>query len=705
VRAFDPERLGWGEERLFEVLEELGHRAGLCRGTGTVGQAVVPGKDDPGDWLERAATTLGIEAEPVEVPYADLETFARGGAPLLVRWQSESGGALYLAVLSAGRRRARLLAPDGRLETVALEELVDFLRGRVEEGFDLPLLRLLDGLHLPPARYRRARRAMLSRMLDAVPLTGCWILRPPPEAPFLLQLRRANLPRRLALGLGVHGIYYAAWIGSWALIGRGALEGGVEPGWLLAWVLLLFTQVLAGLWAFDLQGRVVIDFGLLLKRRLLAGALRLPLDDLRKRGSGEMLGRVVESETFEGLALSGGFLALTGLVEVGLIVPVLASGAGGWPHAIAFLAWLVLAVLWATDYFHRLERFTHRRLHLTLDLVERMVGYRTRLVQQAAEHWHRGEDESLREYQEVSRAMDGRISWLSAFLPRAWLVLGTALLLPALAAGTTTVALAVALGGNLLAYGTLVKVGGGLVALFAARVAWKQVAPIHAAATEVGEVGDLASGAASTGGAEGQLLLVAENLTFQHLPERPLLRGVSLRLRRGDRVLLEGPSGSGKSTLLSLLAGLRRPRSGLLLLDGLDRPTLGDTLWRRRLAVAPQFHENHMFCGTLAFNLLMGRGWPARPGDLEEAEQLCRELGLGTLLDIMPGGLRQQVGDTGWQLSHGEQSRVFLARALLQEAELVVLDESFATLDPNNLGRALGTTLARAPTLVWIAHP
>jgi ATP-binding cassette subfamily B protein len=420
-----------------------------------------------------------------------------------------------------------------------------------------------------------------------------------------------------------------------------------------------------------------------------------------------MLGRVVESETFEGLALSGGFLALTGLVEVGLIIPVLAGGAGGWPHAIAFLGWLALAVLWAMDYFRRLERFTDRRLGLTLDLVERMVGYRTRLVQQAPEHWHRGEDESLRDYQEVSRAMDARISWLSAFLPRAWLVLGTALLLPALTAGTTTGSLAVALGGNLLAYGTLVKVGGGLVALFAARVAWQQVAPVHAAAVEVGEVGDLASGAVSSGedGAGEQPLLVAENLTFQHLPERPLLRGVSLRLRRGDRVLLEGPSGSGKSTLLSLLAGLRRPRSGLLLLDGLDRPTLGDTLWRRRLAVAPQFHENHMFTGTLAFNLLMGRRWPARPEDLEEAEGLCRDLGLGPLLDTMPGGLRQQVGDTGWQLSHGEQSRIFLARALLQGAEVVVLDESFATLDPNNLGRALGTTLARAPTLVWIAHP
>ena len=63
------------------------------------------------------------------------------------------------------------------------------------------------------------------------------------------------------------------------------------------------------------------------------------------------------------------------------------------------------------------------------------------------------------------------------------------------------------------------------------------------------------------------------------------------------------------------------------------------------------------------------------------------------------------VGETGWQLSHGEKSRLYIARALLQHAELVVLDESFASLDPENLRRALNCVLARAPTLLVIAHP
>jgi ABC-type transport system involved in cytochrome bd biosynthesis fused ATPase/permease subunit len=142
-----------------------------------------------------------------------------------------------------------------------------------------------------------------------------------------------------------------------------------------------------------------------------------------------------------------------------------------------------------------------------------------------------------------------------------------------------------------------------------------------------------------------------------------------------------------------------------LLLGGLDRQTLGSTGWRRRVAAAPQFHDNHVFSGTFAFNLLMGRGWPPRPEDMTEAEALCRALGLGELLDRMPAGLLQMVGDTGWRLSHGEQGRLYLARALLQGADLLVLDESFAALDPETLRQALRCVLERAATLVVIAHP
>ena len=173
----------------------------------------------------------------------------------------------------------------------------------------------------------------------------------------------------------------------------------------------------------------------------------------------------------------------------------------------------------------------------------------------------------------------------------------------------------------------------------------------------------------------------------------------------GDRILLEGASGSGKSTLAAVLAGLRPPGHGLLLLNGLDFNTLGAAEWQRRIALVPQFHENHILSGTLAFNVLMGRGWPASDEDLALADDVLCDLELGGLLERMPNGLHQVVGETGWQLSHGERSRVYLARALLQGAELLILDESFAALDPETLEACWRVLLARQPTVIVIAHP
>ena len=203
----------------------------------------------------------------------------------------------------------------------------------------------------------------------------------------------------------------------------------------------------------------------------------------------------------------------------------------------------------------------------------------------------------------------------------------------------------------------------------------------------------------------GQRILDVQGLAF-HFPGRQnLLTGVGLELWKGDRVLVEGPSGGGKSTLASLLAALRRPQEGILLLRGYDLPSVGERTWRRMVATAPQFHENHIFSQSLAFNLLMGAGWPASPQQQADAAKLCEELGLGPLLQRMPAGLRQQVGETGWQLSHGERSRVYLARALLQGAEVVILDESFGALDPETQVQALRTARRVAKTLVVIAHP
>jgi ATP-binding cassette subfamily B protein len=269
-------------------------------------------------------------------------------------------------------------------------------------------------------------------------------------------------------------------------------------------------------------------------------------------------------------------------------------------------------------------------------------------------------------------------------------------------------ALALGVGGVLLAQQALNGLLLGVTQLAASLIAWQRVQMFwRAARRRESESAQAHLLNVSDGKPKvGALLLEARDLVFRH-PERDraVLRNVGVQLYSGDRVLVEGPSGGGKSTLAHVLSGNRRPTAGLLLLGGLDRASLGARAWQRRIALAPQFHENHIFGNTLAFNLLMGRGWPPESDDLADAERMCRALDLGPLLDRMPAGLLQQVGETGWQLSHGEKSRVYLARALLQRAEVVILDESLAALDPHTLRRALELVMAEAQTLVVIAHP
>lgn len=571
--------------------------------------------------------------------------------------------------------------------------------------------RLLDQAGVPPRRRARARAALLREQLGPARVGGGWLLRPSPGASLRQLSRQARLPGRLLLLLGAHAAQYLLWLLSWWMVGKGALQGRLDLGWLLAWALLLLTLVPFRLLATWSAGRLALGAGGLLKQRLLYGALRLEPEESRHQGVGQLLGRVLEAEAVESLALSGGLLGLVAGIELIVAAGVLGAGAGGGLHVLLLAGWMALAFLLGGRYLRHRGRWTELRLGMTHDLVERMVGHRTRLAQQAPERWHEGEDQALERYLERSGAMDRTAAWLMALVPRGWLLLGLCGLAPAFVSGRgSPAALAVGLGGTLLVYRALEKLAAGLWYLAGAAISWRQVAPLFQAAGRPEVGGPPASSLMFVPGADGprdgQALLEAHELSFRY-PGRgePVLGGCNLRVRTGERLLLEGPSGSGKSTLVSLLAGLRAPESGLLLLRGLDRQALGSEGWRRQVAAAPQFHENHVLAETFAFNLLMGRRWPPQPEDLEEAELLCRELGLGELLARMPAGLLQRVGETGWQLSHGERSRLYLARALLQGAELVVLDESFAALDPQTLRQALGCVLRRARTLLVIAHP
>lgn len=701
----DLDKFTWPANRLGEALELLAERAGLAPRAGGGGEKNISSADAGAldDGLVRYAEAMGCEVEGVAAGYGAVDDLLRCAAPALFR-VGGAADARFLALLARRHGRLLVLTPERRIERIAPAVLSAALRQPLESPLDAELAGLLGAAEVAPARQARARRALLRERLSGERIGACWLLRPAPGARLWLRFKLARLPR-LALGLaGAHAAQYLFWLLSWGVIGRAALQGHVDRGWLVTWALVLLTLVPLRLLVTWLQGRVAIGVAGQLRQRLLHGATRLDGEDIRHQGAGQLLARVLESEALESLALNGGFFALIAVVELLLASSVLAAGAAGVAHISLLLGWLLLTLLLAWRYARARTAWTDARLAMTHDLVERMVGHRTRVAQQPPAQWHDGEDRALDGYLGVSRRLDRALAVLLALMPRGWLALGLLGLAPAFIGGASPqVALALSIGGLLLAYRALERLAVGVAELASAAIAWRQVAPLFAAAARA----EPAAGAPSAAfWAAAPPALEAHDLVFRYRGRaEPALRNIDLRIAPGERWLLEGPSGGGKSTLVALLTGLRQPDSGALSLGGLDPHSLGTAAWRRRVAAAPQFHDNHVLADTLAFNLLMGRRWPPRPEDLAAAEDICAELGLGELLARMPAGMLQVVGDTGWQLSHGERSRLFIARALLQGADVMVLDESFAALDPETLGRALACVIRRAPALLVVAHP
>jgi len=128
------------------------------------------------------------------------------------------------------------------------------------------------------------------------------------------EARRLAAPARNAPGGACGRILLL--ITSWWLIGRAALSGHLDHGWLLAWALILLTLVPFHVFGTWLQGFIAINGGLLFKQRLLFGTLRLRPEEIRHKGVGQFLGEVMESEAVELLAVTSGFQGLTAVIEL-----------------------------------------------------------------------------------------------------------------------------------------------------------------------------------------------------------------------------------------------------------------------------------------------------------------------------------------------------------------------------------------------------
>ncbi len=180
----------------------------------------------------------------------------------------------------------------------------------------------------------------------------------------------------------------------------------------------------------------------------------------------------------------------------------------------------------------------------------------------------------------------------------------------------------------------------------------------------------------------------------------PALDGISLHARCGERVALVGPTGAGKTSLVSLIARFYEPSTGTILVDGRPHSDYPKAYLRRQIGVVTQ--ESFLFNGSVRQNLMFAKA-DAVAGELERA---LRSANAWDFVTALPDGLETVVGERGVKLSVGEKQRVSIARALLKDAPILILDEATASVDTQTevlIQEALDHLMAHRTCFV-IAH-
>ncbi|MFZ2059552.1 MAG: ABC transporter ATP-binding protein [Candidatus Binatus sp.] len=192
-----------------------------------------------------------------------------------------------------------------------------------------------------------------------------------------------------------------------------------------------------------------------------------------------------------------------------------------------------------------------------------------------------------------------------------------------------------------------------------------------------------------------------ENVSFTYPPNAtPVLRGIDLTISVGRTVAIVGPSGAGKSTIADLVMGLMPAGSGRVTVDGTPLNPARALSWREGIGYVGQ--DTYLFHDTVRANLL----WARPDANENQLRAALRKAAADEFVARLPDGIDTIVGDRGATLSQGERQRLALARAILRQPRLLVLDESTNSLDSENEARILGAIeqMQGGITTVLIAH-
>jgi subfamily B ATP-binding cassette protein MsbA len=191
-----------------------------------------------------------------------------------------------------------------------------------------------------------------------------------------------------------------------------------------------------------------------------------------------------------------------------------------------------------------------------------------------------------------------------------------------------------------------------------------------------------------------------DKVTFEYNPGVPVLKDVSFTAPAGSTTALVGSSGSGKSTLISLVMAFNRPLKGRLLIDGRDLSTVRLRDYREQLGVVLQ--DNFLFDGTIADNIRYGQP----NATIDDVKRVSRIAHADEFVEQFEEGYDTVVGERGVKLSGGQRQRISIARAILADPRILVLDEATSSLDSESEALIQDglKSLRRGRTTFVIAH-
>ena len=691
----------WPGNRLHEAFHVLIQKAGLVLNPKSTIDP--PQKTDNKSldlWFEEMTFQTGLESVSVESTYAQLESMILNAGPAIIRINDPDDQPCFLVILKGGSKRISIISPESKVMKIDVNIIKNNLCRHIEMPASESIKKILSNSGLSDFQQSAAEKAMLHQQLSSEIIEGCWLINLSPGDDFFKWLRHLRIPKYFFSMLFCEAMSHLLMILSWLVIAKIIFNFSFDLAIFLGWALLLVSVIPFKLFSQWFQCQISMNSGLFFKQGLLFGAMHLKQDNIRNQGPGQFMGRVMESEAFESMALDGGFDVIIFIMNFSIALCLLMI-ACGWQTGLVLISWLLACcILCVMNYFATQKWIQHFR-NMTNNIIERMTGFRTRMVQESVKHWHDDEDSELNEYYRLSEQKDRTSLILNPMLTRGWMIIGIACI--SFYRPESLELLLISIGAIFLGYQSFSLLISGFSSFAILLCSWNQVQPLFNAAKAYKK--NIPKNHISVTTNNESPLVVMRDIAYQYVKNSDFKLIIpELTICKGDRILLEGPSGGGKSTLSAIIAGARKPDTGIVLLSGCNISQAGSLKWRKNIALSPQFHENYIFTGSLAFNLLMGKNWPPKQKDLTKAKEICLKLGLDDLIQKMPEGFGQMLGETGWQLSHGEQSRIFIARALLQCPQLIIFDESFMPLDSENFHKVLQCVLENDASIMVIAH-